>query len=247
MNVIILICTLLWVCCEYSDSFVWDDSGGKHFNLPFFPPALSTRRQYKLYTTSVKSDNENRLSTVSFQAECADPIRDLMKQGEFIMKTEAAATSSQSLKHSVEEKDTMKAIYTSLDQRMKARYERNYALADRIKDSLMSDYQVEIFDGLGIWRSANGLTGPIKHYIKANQGATKPVNPVTCPKSYEEVQELVLRRTECRRQRDYDRADHIRAQLSDIGIELLDKSNEWRSYDGRLEGVQSFDFVYSPG
>jgi len=43
------------------------------------------------------------------------------------------------------------------------------------------------------------------------------------------------------RKRQFDEADKIRRYLAENGIELMDQSNEWRSMDGTMAGMQSFD------
>ena len=44
------------------------------------------------------------------------------------------------------------------------------------------------------------------------------------------------------RNRNFRAADEIKAQLIQHGIQLLDRENIWRSFDGLMEGRQSDDF-----
>ncbi len=43
------------------------------------------------------------------------------------------------------------------------------------------------------------------------------------------------------RKRNFEEADKIRRYLAENGIELMDQANEWRSMDGKMAGMQSFD------
>eukprot|EP00966_Prymnesium_polylepis_P002995 68650-Prymnesium_polylepis.1 len=49
----------------------------------------------------------------------------------------------------------------------------------------------------------------------------------------DEVERIVELREQARRERDYTRADQLRAELRGQGIELFDADREWRAADGR--------------
>ena len=53
---------------------------------------------------------------------------------------------------------------------------------------------------------------------------------------------MVVKRTAARRTRQFQVADDIRDELARVGVELFDKVNEWRTYDGQMRGIQSEDF-----
>jgi cysteinyl-tRNA synthetase len=61
---------------------------------------------------------------------------------------------------------------------------------------------------------------------------------VDCQLTYEQVMDAVIKRTNARRTRQFQAADDIRNDLARQGIELFDKVNEWRSFDGSMRGIQ---------
>ena len=123
-------------------------------------------------------------------------------------------------------------------ERYEARLNRDFPQADAIRDELESRFDVKIFDKDGIWVSGdNSMRGPLNPTMRARQGSGG------CSLSNEAIQELIVKRTMARRERDFGMADRLRDQLTSSGVELLDKVNMWRSADGR-EGSQSPEDVY---
>lgn len=136
-----------------------------------------------------------------------------------------------------------------VDQRNDARYRRDYDGADAIREELRTIYRVEIYDKLGEWVAADGRWGLSNR--KRGAGATEDGIPVMakiqgdakpCTLTYEQVMDMVLKRTTARRTRQFQVADDIRDELARVGVELFDKVNEWRTYDGQMRGIQSEDF-----
>ena len=103
----------------------------------------------------------------------------------------------------------------------------------------MQFHQVELFDRTGVWKAADGRSGLMK---TINQHAA-PVAHIVCTMQVEQIQQQVDLRTQFRRQRSFKQADDIRDTLAAAGIELIDTTNEWRSSDGHLSGLQSLDFM----
>ena len=60
------------------------------------------------------------------------------------------------------------------------------------------------------------------------------------PLPHEEILDLVINRTTARSSIPGRR--DIRDQLARVGVEMFDKVNEWRTFDGLLRGIQSEDF-----
>ena len=90
-------------------------------------------------------------------------------------------------------------IQALIDRRTNARKSVDFATADAIKIQLEEEYGVEIFDSLGIWKSANGRTGRL--------ASLDDLSNTPCTLSEKEVQVLVIQRTIARRNRNFDLAD----------------------------------------
>jgi hypothetical protein len=136
-----------------------------------------------------------------------------------------------------------------VDQRNDARYRRDYEGADAIREELRTIYRVEIYDKLGEWVAADGRWGLSNR--KRGAGASEDGVPIMakvqgdakpCALTYEEIMDLVIKRTTARRTRQFQVADDIRNELARVGVEMFDKVNEWRTFDGLLRGIQSEDF-----
>ena len=135
-----------------------------------------------------------------------------------------------------------------VDQRNDARYKRDYDGADAIREELRTIYRVEIYDKLGEWVAADGRWGLSNRKRGAGTEDGVPVmakiqtDAKPCTLTYEEVMDQVIKRTTARRTRQFQVADDIRDELARVGVELFDKVNEWRTYDGQMRGIQSEDF-----
>jgi cysteinyl-tRNA synthetase len=100
---------------------------------------------------------------------------------------------------------------------------------------------VEIFDRLGKWQRRDGVSGSLKGFSAKYDDKITACSPIDCTLSQNVVQDMVEERTMLRRRRMFLEADKVRDELAAAGVELMDLSNEWRSYDGKLSGMQSFD------
>lgn len=125
-------------------------------------------------------------------------------------------------------------IQDLIDLRTNAQKSADFITADKIKAQLDEEYQVEVFDSLGIWKGPRGITGRV--------ASKEDIISTPCKISQEEAQALIDSRTKARRNRDFDLADSIRVELTVAGIEVVDKENKWRSFDGSISGIQSSDF-----
>ena len=90
-------------------------------------------------------------------------------------------------------------IQALVDRRTDARKNVDFATADAIKIQLEEEYGVEIFDSLGIWKSANGRTGRL--------ASLDELSNTPCTLSEKEARVLVIQRTIARRNRNFQLAD----------------------------------------
>jgi cysteinyl-tRNA synthetase len=163
-----------------------------------------------------------------------DPLEELMGFGE-------ASPEVGSIIQPAQVSDNVADITRQIEDRMIARYNGDYETADRIKNTLYTDFGVTIHDSRGMWESSDGKSGRIQGYTRSYRDRAAPVMPVECTLTAAYIQQQVQRRTELRRQWRYQEADGIRDELAAAGVELNDPANEWATYDGRLAGLQSTD------
>ena len=111
-------------------------------------------------------------------------------------------------------------------QRLEAKFERDYATADQIREQLQNEYDVKVDDRKRKWmvgdqpfRGAPDLNAP---YTRRGGGDVEDVA---------KVEELVEERADAKARRDYAAADAIRDQLNAMGISVDDRSREWRVAD----------------
>ena len=111
-------------------------------------------------------------------------------------------------------------------QRLEAKFERDYATADAIREQLQNEYDVKVDDRKRKWsvgdqpfRGAPDLNEP---YTRRGGGEVEDVS---------KVEELVEERADAKARRDYAAADAIRDQLNAMGISVDDRSREWRVAD----------------
>ena len=111
-------------------------------------------------------------------------------------------------------------------QRLEAKFERDYATADQIREQLQNEYDCKVDDRKRKWtvgdrpfRGAPDLNAP---YTRRGGGDVEDVA---------KVEELVEERADAKARRDYAAADAIRDQLNAMGISVDDRSREWRVAD----------------
>ena len=111
-------------------------------------------------------------------------------------------------------------------QRLEAKFERDYATADAIREQLQNEYDVKVDDRKRKWsvgdqpfRGAPDLNAP---YTRRGGGEVEDVS---------KVEELVEERADAKARRDYAAADAIRDKLNAMGISVDDRSREWRVAD----------------
>ncbi len=111
-------------------------------------------------------------------------------------------------------------------QRLEAKFDRDYATADQIREQLQNDFDVKVDDRKRKWsvgdkpfQGAPDLNAP---YTRRGGGEVEDVA---------KVEELVEERADAKARRDYAAADAIRDQLNAMGISVDDRSREWRVAD----------------
>jgi len=59
----------------------------------------------------------------------------------------------------------------------------------------------------------------------------------------DEVFGLIVQREQARQAKDFGTADHLRERLTQLGVTLFDKTNQWRTADGRSGRIPSFNEI----
>lgn len=184
-----------------------------------------------------------------------DPLEDILEEGEAYLSVNSRSErgdyeptapilrsrNSQDSGSSFGSTFNHEVVYDLLRQRFFARYHKDYEKADQIRDQLEFEYGVQIYDRKGFWRASSGESGSLKGYHEEFLDKVYPVAPVECTFSRDEIERKVHLRTQLRRAHNYEHADAIRDELAKAGVELMDKSNEWRTFDGKMGGSQSDD------
>lgn len=112
-------------------------------------------------------------------------------------------------------------ILALVAKREAARQVRNFAESDAVRDMLRS-MGVELYDKEKVWRARDG-----------RRGMLFTAGPNECNLTNEEIQERIQQREDARSAKDWDRADVLRNDLRDLGVELDDKASMWRTSSGR--------------
>ena len=137
-------------------------------------------------------------------------------------------------------------VQSMVDVRTRARRNRNFELSDQIESDLKRS-GITVNNKENTWKAMDGSISGLQsndyklreqeektYIIKEDVGVSTP-----CSISAEEAQNLIEQRTSARRNRDFDLADVIRADLATRGIEVFDKDNRWSAFDKSISGKQS--------
>mmetsp|Transcript_33997 Transcript_33997/g.97662 ORF Transcript_33997/g.97662 Transcript_33997/m.97662 type:complete len:434 (-) Transcript_33997:135-1436(-) len=112
-------------------------------------------------------------------------------------------------------------ILSLVSQREAYRQRQQFADSDTIRQQLR-DMGVELYDKDREWRCKDG-----------RRGVLFTAGPVECPLSDAEIQARVQEREEARRAKEWERSNIVRDELRNLGVELNDKDNVWRTLFGR--------------
>jgi len=151
------------------------------------------------------------------------------------------------------------AINDQIKARSQAQFERDYDLADKIRDDLNEVYGVYVWDKDSLWTTSSIAPrrrfqgsdgqefgprvprefGRYGHdYIQIGAG----INPDECPLALDEIHALLAKRLEFKLSKKYNEADEIQVSLYENGVRVHDKLKQWRA-DGNLfsdlEGIIS--------
>ncbi|KAL1514561.1 hypothetical protein AB1Y20_003656 [Prymnesium parvum] len=118
-------------------------------------------------------------------------------------------------------------ISAQIALREQARAQRNFAVADRIREVLRAR-GVNVDDARAEWTAPDGRSGKYPDPSEAH-AAMRTDGTL----SVDEILLLVAQREAARRQRDYASADALRTRLRSSGVELHDKEKMWTCADGR--------------
>lgn len=116
--------------------------------------------------------------------------------------------------------DDVETINKILSDRYKAKKNRNFHIADELRDYLRDEYEVAVDDKAFEWRVDND------EYVQvwSDQDSAQL--------SQDEIDDITIRlsdRFQCKKDRDYDRADAIREELNqEYGVKIDDRNKEWR-------------------
>mmetsp|Transcript_10216 Transcript_10216/g.22056 ORF Transcript_10216/g.22056 Transcript_10216/m.22056 type:complete len:409 (+) Transcript_10216:37-1263(+) len=129
--------------------------------------------------------------------------------------------------------------------REQARLGKDWGQADLLRTQLQ-DAGVQLFDKTNQWKCSDGVTGRIPSFdeIEAGIDASALLSPVETPLPaqngdalVEDIKQLIQNREMARGNKDFDQADKIRADLQELGVELLDKEKLWKCPSRGLQGI----------
>lgn len=144
------------------------------------------------------------------------------------------------------------AVNTLLAERVQAKKTRDFDTADAIRDQLMTEYSVGVFDRERTWRtgcsnSGSGMKGrgrgnrPRKAKDFGPNGhdylPSEDAGPINALLTEPEIHEKLAARLEAKMSRDFDVADGIQSELIECGVFVHDGLKEWRA-----DGVPYGDF-----
>ena len=109
-------------------------------------------------------------------------------------------------------------VTSMLAERAEAKRQKEYETADALARSLRDDYAVVLDDKRGTWRAVEMVGG----YYQV--GPSLGDDELT-----ERVRGMIARRTEHQKAKEYEEADALHAELTELGISLDTRNRSWRS------------------
>ena len=128
-------------------------------------------------------------------------------------------------------------IQRQVEAREQARNDREFALADEIRDELMDQYNVMVDDKVRQW-AVGGMFGTRKSAGPGDPFVRRGGGDLT-KEQEETIHSMIRARNDAKRDKDFGKADRIRDKLRDeFAVSVDDRSREWF--------VVSDDYVMSP-
>ncbi|CAJ1934864.1 unnamed protein product [Cylindrotheca closterium] len=117
-------------------------------------------------------------------------------------------------------------IQSLINQRSKAKAQRNYNEADEIRDTLLNEFDVTIDDRRAEW-SVGGAFGMVTERVNnRNRGFERAPG---CPPTENDAQiaQMLEERDAARSDRDFDTADNIKEELKMMDVYIDDRKKQW--------------------
>jgi hypothetical protein len=141
----------------------------------------------------------------------------------------------------IESEEILAKIMQAVEERGQAKKDRNYAVADAIRDDLETNYNCNVNDRAREW-SVGGDFGDEQANSAHNgrkQGWTRRGGGDISEAETAVVSSMLEERIQAKKERDFNTADQIRDDLYlNFSVKVDDKSQEWR--------VMSDTYVLSP-
>jgi len=139
---------------------------------------------------------------------------------------------------------TEKQIHQSIRERMHCRHARNYRDADSIERRLRR-FGVEVCDRAREWR-ADGVR-MVSSRLEMNkfghiyEQVGGPIDPRHCTLRREEIHDMIRERMHAKLKRDFGKADTIQDRLRAFGVDMDDKTKEWRADGETFRRIATHD------
>lgn len=117
-----------------------------------------------------------------------------------------------------------------INERAELREARDFDSADAVRDELI-DMGVTVLDKDMVWYVGDRPKGFKEQCTYTRQAGNEVVEV-----DVEKVEELIMERAFLRRNRDFVGADEVRDALTEIGVRVLDRENEWYAMRKRTPG-----------
>mmetsp|Transcript_15097 Transcript_15097/g.36970 ORF Transcript_15097/g.36970 Transcript_15097/m.36970 type:complete len:539 (-) Transcript_15097:6-1622(-) len=129
-------------------------------------------------------------------------------------------------------------IQQMMDDRSKAKVKRQFQEADDIRDTLLNEYDVTIHDRFAEW-SVGGNFGE-ERSNKKRSFEKAPGSPVT--ENDDQIQQMLDDRDAAKKNRDFETADSLQAELKDMGVFIDQRKRQWSMGRGSA-GRKSYSYT----
>ena len=127
------------------------------------------------------------------------------------------------------EVDEQQIVVDMMQERSEAKKNRDYDTADSIRDHLKSEFNIQVDDKLRQWSVGGdfGASGNMRRDGPyAYSGNVEDLE--MSDKAIAMIENLLAKRSEAKKTRDFETADAIRERLRDlVNVEIDDKNREW--------------------